>query len=170
MRAQPTSPRSSLRSTVRRGAIVLATSVGLVSAAQPAMAVYWKSASSPLTAYHESASSGQKQAQAYGNYYNSGATHARNTSSQRDSKPGGDSVYVETKFQFYYGVSGQAPAWQTTSSKQTTRTTSGSWKSDYTRTALHGSAERSRGRIHVCEDQSWAPDDCSAWAYATFTY
>lgn len=154
-----------------RSAVLAASSLGLVAVAQPAMAVAWGSSSSPLTAYHESASSGQKQAQAYGNFYNQGGSYARNSSQQKDSKPGGDSVYVETRFQFYYQSAGQSgPVWNNRHNGQTGRTSSGSWTSDYTRTTLYGTADKARGQIHVCEDQNLAPDDCSVWAYTTFSY
>lgn len=163
--------RSSARRWVARSAVLAASSLGLVAVAQPAMAVAWGSSSSPLTAYHKSASSGQKQAQAYGDFYNQGGSYARNSSKQKDSKPGGDSVYVETRFQFYFQGAGQASAtWNTNKNDQTGRTSSGSWKSDYTRTTLYGTADKARGQIHVCEDQNLAPDDCSVWAYTTFAY
>lgn len=163
--------RSTARRWAVRSAVLAASSLGLVAVAQPAMAVAWGSSSSPLTAYHKSHSSGQKQAQAYGNFYNQSGSYARNSSQQKDSKPGGDSVYVETDFQFYYTGPGQSsPAWNTRSSQQTNRTTSGSWKSDYTRTTLYGSADKARGATHVCEDQNLAPDDCSVFAYTTFAY
>ena len=163
--------RSTARRWATRSAVLAASSLGLVAVAQPAMAVAWASSSSPLTAYHKSKPSGQKQAQAYGNFYNQGASYARNSSSQKDSRPGGDSIYVETNFQFYYVGAGQTSAsWLDRSSKQTTRTNSGSWKPDYTRTTLYGGAEKARGQIHVCEDQNLAPDDCSVWAYTTFSY
>lgn len=161
---------SARRRRTTRAALLAGCAVATIGIAPAAQAVAWKSASSPLTAYHDSESSGEKQAQAYGTFYNSGGTHARNSSRQRDSKPGGDSVYVETRFQFYYSWNGQPAAWQNEHNGQTDRTTSGKWVSDYTRTTLMGESDRARGRIHVCEDQNNAPDDCSYWAYATFSY
>ncbi|MET0820954.1 MAG: hypothetical protein ABWY58_08305 [Aeromicrobium sp.] len=163
--------RSTARRWAARSAVLAASSLGLVAVAQPAMAVAWGSSSSPLTAYHKSASSGQKQGQAYGDFYNQGGSYARNSSYQKDSKPGGDSVYVETNFQFYYvGTAQTTPSWINRKSLETGRTNSGSWKPDYTRTNLYGGAEKARGQIHVCEDQNLAPDDCSVWAYTTFSY
>lgn len=163
--------RSAARRWIARSAVLAASSLGLVAVAQPAMAVAWASSSSPLTAHHKSKSSGQKQAQAYGNFYNQGGSYARNSSHQKDSRPGGDSVYVETNFQFYYiGAAQSSPSWLTRTSKETNRTNSGAWKPDYTRTTLYSGAEKARGQIHVCEDQNMAPDDCSVWAYTTFAY
>jgi hypothetical protein len=162
---------SAARRWATRSAVLAASSLGLLAVAQPAMAVAWGSSSSPLTAYHDSASSGQKQAQAYGDFYNQSGAYARNSSKQKDSKPGGDKVYVETFFQFYYvGPGSSTPGWHTKTGQQTDRTSSGSWTSDYKRTTLHSSSDRARGQIHVCEDQNLAPDDCSVFAYTTFSY
>lgn len=154
----------------RRLAVLVGSFAVTAMLAEPAMAVAWKSASNPLTAYHKSRSSGEKQAQAYGNFYNSGSTHARSSSYQRDNKPGGHKVYVETMYRFWYSNLGHPAAWHRAALKQTGRTSSGAWKSAYTQAQLHPESEKARGVIQVCEDQPNAPDDCSADAIVTFAY
>jgi hypothetical protein len=151
----------------RRVAALTALLVASLAIASPSLAVSWGT----LTAYHDSASSGQAQAQGRGDYYNSGNTYAKNTSYQLDKKPGGDSVYVETTHFFWYAQSGSSAAFnQWGPQDKTTRTSVGEWRKYTVSQELHPSGSRARGRSQVCEDQNNAPDDCSANAYPTFNY
>ncbi len=144
--------------------------LGTVLAPTAALAVTWNSSSNPLTAYE----SGVAQAQAYGNFYNTGS-YARSSSNQRDPRPGGDSVYVDTQFYFYQysstacGSSG-GTCYVYYGHEETSRTNTNSWDSQYKQKALPATGQKARGKIHVCEDQSFSGDPCSDWVLPTFAY
>ena len=134
-------------------------------------AVTWASSSSPLTAYED----GTAQAQAHGNFRNHEGIRAQNDSRQRDPRPGGDSVYVQTGFYWYSyrtlcdSGSGGVCWWKDVD-KQTDRSNSADWDPEYRARDLRGDADQARGKSKVCEDQSWSPDPCSSTAISTFAY
>jgi hypothetical protein len=138
------------------------TLVGLVGAA-PAVATTWYSSSSPLSAYE----GGVVQAQAYGNFYNENHTYARSSSTQKDPRPGGDSVYVQTQYQYYVDL---FSSWVDDDKRQTTRTNVNVWKDYYVRDPLRASRDRVRGIMKVCEDQTASGDPCSANVILGFSY
>jgi hypothetical protein len=136
---------------------------GLV--ALPAAALTWYSAASPLTAYEGTVA----QAQAYGNFYNYNSTYARSNSTQRDNRPGGDSIYVETTWYFLV-QQGSLNLWTYDNKHQTARTSSSTWSAKYTQDPLRIPHSQVRGAIVVCEDQFLSGDPCSATVIKTFSY
>lgn len=143
--------------------MILSTAVGalVILGAAPAHAVTWFSASDPL----EAIAGGAIQAQGYGDFHNSADFYARNNSWQRDPNPGGDSVYVETDYYFYY-----SGAYQYDSSRQTARSNSSTYVLKYTQRALHASGTRARGIINVLEDNPFGGDPSSPNCIKTFYY
>lgn len=151
---------------LKRAAIVVATAAGFLGIATPAMAIQWGSSSNP---YYVS-EGGVKQGKAYGDYGNYNYQYARSNAWYYDMKAGGQGIYVNTEFQFYYSSSGQPAAWNTDWTEETSRTTSAAWKYQYKQRALFAQAEKSRGVVRVCEDHAWSGDPCSAAGYVTFSY
>lgn len=158
---------SSMPRQLRRALAPLLIAVAVLAAAQPALAVSWYSQSSPLKVYED----GAVQGMAYGNFINYQGVSARQTSNQKDAKPGGSGVYVETTFRFYEPCGdGATTEWCFYDSKQTPNTTSSNWIYDYTAKYLSGESEKARAQTKVCENHSWAHDPCSATVIRTFTY
>ncbi|MEH3033123.1 MAG: hypothetical protein PGN07_03550 [Aeromicrobium erythreum] len=151
--------------SVHTGALL---AVGLLAA--PASAVGWYSASSPLKVKEK----GVTQGGAYGAFYNAGNTYARNKTVRKDFRPGGNGIYVDTRFSFLENsctnTGGCTTEWKFSKHKETKRTTSGSWVRQTVDRTLSDEGSKARGAIHVCEDQSWSPDPCSPWTYPTFSY
>ncbi|MBD8606591.1 hypothetical protein IFT73_06960 [Aeromicrobium sp. CFBP 8757] len=160
-----------MMSLSRRIGAVAAGSVALLAVAQPAMAATWYSQSDPLKVKE----GGSTQGAAYGNYYNSNGSSAKNATTRKDYKAGGNGVYVDTDFYLYqYACSGGADGcreqWVYAGGDETGRTTSGKWVSETVSDALSAKASQSRGAIHVCEDQAYSGDPCSSWVYRSFSY
>lgn len=159
---------------IRKTLIAIAVVTGSLLLAQPALAVTWYSTSSPLKVYD----GGRVQGLAYGNFTNYNGVSARSYSWQKDSRPGGSGIYVETKF-WWYGPDSDctqqalqhgAVCWYDSGKKSTANTISGSWIAAYSARYLVFSADRARGDIKVCENHSWAHDPCSAHVLRTFSY
>lgn len=152
---------------LRRAVAPLFIVVAVLAAAQPAMAVTWYSASSPLKVYED----GVVQGRAYGDFVNHNGVSARQYSKQKDAKPGGDGIYVETAFRFYEPCGdGSKTEWCFFDKKQTTNTTSGSWVSDYTAKYLSVHSEKARAETKLCENHGLWWDPCSATVIRTFSY
>jgi hypothetical protein len=136
----------------------------LTSAA--AYADSWYSESSPLIAYDDDV----KQAGAHGASYIQNGSYARVDSSQKDFRPGGDDVYLDTDYKYWMVNNVNQMAWVEKASKETDRTDSSKWIADYTRHTLLGEPDRVRMVTHVCEDQSWHSDPCSVNVIKTYSY
>jgi hypothetical protein len=137
----------------------------MLGTASPAVAAPWGSSSSPYVVY-TNGTSGWSLGRAYGDFFNDGAQYSRNNSYQWDYVPGGNGIYVVTGHQY----NDDGSLWYTYTSTETDRTTTASWVYDWTRAALRGSNDRVRGKLQVCEDQSFSGDPCSASGYVTFSY
>ncbi|MFL6159664.1 MAG: hypothetical protein ACJ72D_26560 [Marmoricola sp.] len=144
---------------------VLAVVLGCVALAQPALAVTWFSSSAPLKVYQD----GITQGSAYGDFKNNSGVSARSYSWQKDAKPGGDGIYVETAFYFWDSCDTSA-SYCYSDTKSTTNTTSGAWVADYTAKYLQAGATSARGKMKICENHSWAKDPCSATVIRSFSY
>ncbi|CUR60822.1 exported hypothetical protein [metagenome] len=146
----------------------LALGVVSVATAAPASAVLWRSQSDPLFVYEDDV----RQGGAYGNFYNDGQVRAMSTSWQKDYRPGGNYVRVETDFMFYgpTNTCGGNACWYTSASKQTVETRSDDWIKDSRARDLAPQGEKARGHIDICEVQAWSNDPCSAKALPTFDY
>lgn len=159
-----------MRSTFLRALLMVAVLPALLVAfASSASGVTWWSKSSPLVVRED----GVGQGKAYGNFYNSENTYAKNKAIYADLRPGGNAVRVETDFQFYEhdATCGQAGScWITSASKQTESTTSSSWRTHTRSRALSGNSSAARGHIDICEIQAWSNDPCSAKALPSFAY
>lgn len=150
---------------------ILAAALGvlLVLAAPAANAITWYSRSSPLNAYE----GGVVQAAAYGNFYNYNGSYARSQSYHRDVRAGGNAAYVDTDWYFYeHGATCPqgGSCFLNFGGSESVRTTSSAWKNSYVQKGLRGTADRARGQIHVCEQQAFSGDPCSAWVIRTFNY
>lgn len=165
-------------SRTRSTLAVLALAAGLAAAAPAAEALTWNSASNPLLAHQDSDASNPKiLAAAYGNFTKLNSTSARSAVHYQDRQPGGNKVYGETKFLFYAPSTScssngtLATCFHQTANDQTGRSNSGAWEGPWNSDeGLVSDGTQARGQIHVCEDQSWAPDDCSAFVVKTFSY
>ena len=152
-----------MRSAVTWLARVAALTVCGAAVAQPASAVYWRSAGNPLNVYEN----GKVQGQAYGNYYNKNHTHAASQSNRRDAKPGGDGIFVHVDHWYLDPGHGN---WIINGTDRTNNTTSGAWQDSTYTNGLWPYGETARGIIHVCEDHSFANDPCSEDVIASFSY
>ncbi len=145
-------------------------SVGLIAMAvtQPALAFAppesYYNASNPLTAFDD----GVAQAQMYGLFYVQDSTYLRNNTTQRDPRPGGDSVFERTEFWFYmpHQTTGEV-SWQKVATQQGAKTDSSAWFSQYDRFAIVNRADKGRMRTQVCEDHGVWKDPCSKWPQFT---
>lgn len=138
-------------------------SVGLVMTSASATA--WYSQSSPLKVTED----GVTQGAGYGNFSRN-ASYAISNSTRRDYKAGGDGIYVQTIYRYWYNPGTGGAQWNNGGSDQTGRTTSGSWVSEKETDALSPDGDRVRGVMDVAEDQSWSPDPRSASAFVTLNY
>ncbi|MBO9524022.1 MAG: hypothetical protein J7518_21000 [Nocardioidaceae bacterium] len=146
---------------------LLALVVASVLVAPPVMAATWYSASSPLKVYDNQVAQGY----AYGDFKNNSDVSARSYSWQKDPRPGGSGIYVETSFYFYEPCgTGAGTEWCYSAKKSTENTTSGSWIADYTARYLSSAGSQARGTMKVCENHSWASDPCSAKVTKSFSY
>ena len=152
---------------IKRTAVVAAATVGLLLTANSAMAVAWFSQSAPLRVYEDG---GVTQGAGYGNFYNANGVYARNATTRKDFKPGGDGIFVDTKFYWYQNAAGEGWGYYQYGSDQTERTTSGKWANENSQKALVADATQARGHIKVCEDHSWSWDPCSSTVLRTFSY
>lgn len=150
------------------GRLALATATAgavAIGFAVPASAVTWWSSSNPLTVYEGSVAQGQ----GYGDFYNYNWTYARNDSSHRDLRVGGDGIYVQTRFQYFLELFGIGSyVWDDL--RSTVRNTSYTWKASYVQDQLRTGRRSVRGNTSVCEDQAFQGDPCSATAVPTFNY
>lgn len=143
---------------------------GSLGAASPALAVTWRSASSPLYG----SQGGKPFGKAYGNFHNDGNVSAMSTTYQYDLEPGGNKVRVETDFYFYEfdstcGIEGST-CWAQDVSKKARETNRATWVKVSRARNLHGGASAARGGIDICEIQPWHNDPCSAHAWPSFGY
>lgn len=153
--------------TRRRLLGLLGLIVASMLIAPPVMAVTWSSSSSPLKVYDNNVAQGY----AYGDFKNYNGISARSYSWQKDPRPGGSGIYVETEFRFYEPCGdGTKVEWCYSAKKQTDNTTSGSWIADYTARYLRSGASQARGTMKVCENHSWASDPCSVNVTRSFSY
>lgn len=157
--------------TMRIAALPLASALMMLVFANSATGVTWYSSGDPLKVYDD----GTARGKAYGNFYNSANTSAMSTAYYADLKSGGNAVRVETDF-YWYGYnaiqcgSGSPTCFWLDVSKQTDETTSTSWQKHARARNLNFQASRARGRIDICEIQSWSNDPCSAKPLPTFDY
>lgn len=167
-------------SATRAIATMLAAGAVLAISTPDALAIRWYSERHPLIAHQKSDSRNPNRlAAGHGNFYNLKHTWARSAVYYKDLRPGGRKVYGETKFLYYspdpycgsdlYGR--YVTCWHEVASDQTGRSKLGIWEGPWrSDEPLDGNSTQVRGRIHVCEDQSWMPDDCSAFVTLTFSY
>jgi hypothetical protein len=134
---------------------------GIVGTAGQAAAVQWGPISSSLGTSN-------------GTYYNEGNISARTNVHYKDNRRGGAPVYHQTWYQYYEttcGPSGCVGAYTQGVTRQTSRTSSGTYAYGWTRYGLSSSADRARGKQEICQDESWTYDPCSdAKAYPSFAY
>lgn len=164
-----------------RGIAISLIVAGLAMGGMPsAMAVRWYSKPHPLLAHQDSDPRNPKiLAAGFGNFYNRKHTYARSAVWYLDRQPKGHKVYGETKFLFHsadpscgsdqYGR--YVVCWHETASDQTGRTDTGLWDGPWASDEpLDAESTQARAKVHVCEDQPHAPDDCSPFAIVTFSY
>ncbi len=145
----------------------MVTALLVLLASETATAVTWYSREGPLRVV----AGGTTLGAAYGNFYNYAGSHARNAVVWRDVRPGGDGVFVDNKFYFWYTpVGGTSPTFNAGRSLQTPRTTSSAWRFTNVQTLLHSRGTQARVLAKVCEDRAWRPDPCSSTVIRTFSY
>jgi hypothetical protein len=143
----------------------LVTTVVVLGLAAPAMAVSWGT----IVVYE----SGVEQGRAYGTFASQSYTYAAMDAYFKDSRPGGNWVFVDIDYLYWVQDCAQCPAaYSQKGNDQTGRTTSGAWAGPSHQTfQLWPSSNSARGAIQVCEDQAWSKDPCSEPdALPTFTY
>lgn len=156
-----------LSELARTAAGAVAIAAISVATASPASAVWWKSQSDPLFAYEN----GKPQTAGYGNFYNDGSVSAMSTSWQKDLKPGGDGVAVETAFWFHeYNTPCGCVTWDHDTTKQTTTTFEDRWIKLARARNLHSGADAVRGVMRVHEVHNNDFDPISSPATISFDY
>jgi len=151
---------------VKKILAAVALTLGILAIAPPALAVTWYSASDPLRVYED----GVTQGVAYGDFKNNNGVSARSYSHQKDAKPGGSGIYVETSFYYMRECSDGATEYCYEAKKSTTNTTDGYFVADYTATYLEPSGTAARGKMKICENHNLAWDPCSATVIRSFGY
>jgi hypothetical protein len=140
--------------------VALATT-GVLGTAGQAAAVQW----GPITSTLGSSN---------GTYFNEGSIYARTNVNYKDNRAGGAPVYHQTWYQYYVttcGASGCVSKYTIGATRQTSRTSSGSWAYGWTHYGLDSSSDKARGMQEVCQDEAYTRDPCSdAKAYPSFTY
>jgi hypothetical protein len=138
---------------------------GLLASAAPAMAVSWGT----IVVYED----GVEQGRAYGWFYNENQQYAGMNANVKDSRPGGNGVFVDIDYKYWAQDCSQCPAgYLYKGNDQTGRTTSGVWVGPvHEHHPLWPSSNSARGAIQVCEDQAFSADPCSEPdALPTFSY
>ena len=138
---------------------------GLLGSAAPALAVSWGT----IVVYED----GVEQGRAYGTFYNEHQQYAAMNANVKDSRPGGNGVFVDIDYLYWVQDCADCQAgYQKKGNDQTGRTTSGAWVGPvHEHFALWASSNSARGAIQVCEDQALSPDPCSRPdALPTFAY
>jgi hypothetical protein len=149
-----------------RSAVVAAVTVMSLVPATPALASTYFSEDAPLNAWEDGVSQGQM----YGRFFKEELTYLRNNTWTRDPRPGGDSVYEQTDYQWYHDHAILPDAWSSWGdSDQSPETTDGEWFSQYDHDAYEDGASFGRIRTKVCERQRWSPDPCSDRPTETFS-
>lgn len=131
-----------------------------------AYATSWYSKTSPLVASDD----GSKRAGAYGASYIENGSYARVSSYQKDYRPGGNSVYVDTDYKYWTLNDVYELAWVEMASKETARSNTSAWVYHHTHHTLMGEPDRVRTVTHVCEDQRFSGDPCSVNVIETLGY
>ena len=130
----------------------------------------WRSSWGTIVVYE----GGVEQGRAYGTFANQSYTYAAMDAYFKDSRPGGNGVFVDIDYMYWVQDCAQCPAaYSQKGNDQTGRTTSGAWAgpSHQTFQLPRSSSNSARGAIQVCEDQAWSKDPCSEPdALPTFTY
>ena len=148
--------------TLATAAVIAVATAGLAS---PALAVGWGT----IVVYE----SGVEQGRAYGSFYNENQQYAAMNATLKDSRPGGNGVFVDIDYNYWVQECPQCQAgYQWKGSDQTGRTTSGAWVGPvHEHVDLWAASNSARAEIQVCEDQAWGKDPCSEPdALPTFSY
>jgi hypothetical protein len=140
-----------------RPLISAALVAGVLGVAAPATASKYFSEDRPLNAWED----GVSQAQLYGRFFREDLTYLRNNTNTRDPRPGGDPVYEQTNYGWYYVHAVGPDYWSSGGEDQSPRRDSSEWYSQYDHEAFPEHASKGRIRAKVCEDQNWSPDPCS---------
>ena len=145
------------RALVTAGLVV----AGVMGTAGQAAAVQWGPISSTLGSSN-------------GTFFNEGNVYARTNVNYKDNRSGGAPVYHQTRYQYYQvtcGASGCVGAYTTGVTRQTSRTSSGSYVYAWTHYGLSSASDKARGVQEICQDEAYTYDPCSdAKAYPSFTY
>ncbi|MEU7562363.1 hypothetical protein [Streptomyces eurythermus] len=120
-----------------------------------ASAVSWGT----LTASYD----GKSRASAYGTFYNSGNTYAKNKILTKDLAADGNTIYSEMEFHWSSGA--YDFGYHTPEHNHTYYVT------NYLQDELQGDSNSVRGNTHVCVQLGFpVADRCSAWAQPSFSY
>jgi hypothetical protein len=133
--------------------------------AAPAMAASW----GYIVVYESKV----EQGRAFGTFYNQNYQYAAMDAYFKDSRPGGNGVFVDIDYMFWIqDCIACQPKYEYKGNDQTGRTTSGNWAGpSHQTTGLWPTSNSARGAIQVCEDQAWSADPCSEPdALPTFSY
>lgn len=152
----------------RLALIVPMVLAAVLAFAGPALALTYGSKASPIKAENNSDAG---NAWFYGTMSVRSGIALRNAYHFRDSAPGGNSAFVTTRYYWYQTCNGSPNTWcDLGGADRSSETTSGDWLSEADEHTLEGSGDRGRMESHVCENQAWAPDDCSKNVLGTFSY
>ncbi len=150
-----------------------AVPIALLFAATPAYAA------NPLIGWGviEVKSDGVVQGQAKGTYTISSlsdGTKARFGIQLLDKKPGGEAIYTKHEYQWdgvycvYVGNSTwDCPSgWHTSGTDDSINYSGGTWSSTNSEVQdVDSGSDIGRGKVKVCENQNFSPDDCNSWTY-----
>jgi hypothetical protein len=152
--------------TMSKTMLSAALAVISLAVASPATASKYNSEDSPLNAWEDGVSQGQM----YGRFFKEELTYLRNNTWTRDPRPGGDPVYEQTNYKWFYDRTILPDSWVSGEMDQSPETTDGSWYSQYDHDDHRSGTSQGRVTTKVCERQSWSPDPCSAQPTEVFDF
>lgn len=148
--------------------LIAVVALGFAAPAFAASSVYYGSATAPIKAEDNS---DDGNAWFYGAAAVIDHTWLRNRYWYRDSAPGGNKAYVTTDWYFWRpGCTTGNTCFDHDHQDRSTGITDGGWRLEEDYADLSWEADKGRAGTRVCEEQSWGPDDCSKYVYATLTY
>jgi hypothetical protein len=153
--------------TMSKTMLSAALAVVSLAVASPATAAKYYSSDNPLVAWED----GVAQGQMYGRFFKEELSYLRNNTHLRDPRPGGDSVYEQTEYEWFHDYTFIPDTWLSgTTDKYTLTVDDDDWYSQYDHDPYDSGASLGRITTKVCERQSWSPDPCSATPTETFNF
>lgn len=147
--------------------LIAVVALGFAAPAFAASSVYYGSATAPIKAEDNS---DDGNAWFYGAAAVIDHSWMRNRYWYKDSAPGGNKAYVTTNWYFWKPGCTDSSCFEWDSQDRSAEVSDSSWHLGEDYVNLSFEVDKGRAGTRVCEEQSWGPDDCSRYVYATLTY